>query len=211
MPGGPPSTPQSRVRPELTTWKKVLLGCAVAFVAVGFGLLAVGGDQATPDSDDTPVAGADPTPQGDPSTTPQVPQTALVHDDSPKVGWPADPGSSNSTGDPSTPVQTDSGAAGWSPFFLKGGFSFLVAFCVGFATRVWLKMAALLVGTFCLTLFLLSYLGAIHVDWVTIGGWWDDLAGRIEAEVNGFKTFMTGSLPQAGLAGMGLVAGFKRR
>ena len=100
---------------------------------------------------------------------------------------------------------------GWSPFFLKGSFSFFVAFCVGYATRVWLKAAALVLGTFFLGVFLLSYAGALDVDWTTLESWWDALTARVRSEAADFKTFVTGSLPAAGLAGLGLLAGFKRR
>ena len=34
---------------------------------------------------------------------------------------------------------------------------------------------------------------------------------RVSSEGQDFKTFLTGSLPQAGMAAMGLVAGFKQR
>jgi uncharacterized membrane protein (Fun14 family) len=139
-------------------------------------------------------------------------------DTSPKIDWPpkgqlpGDPSGGAPGGEPKSAPTVAPGAAGWSPFFLKGGFSFFVAFCVGYAARVWLKLAALALGTIFLGVFLLSYSGVIiGVDWARLEGWWDILAARIEAEAVDFKTFLTGSLPQAGLASLGLVAGFKRR
>ena len=42
-----------------------------------------------------------------------------------------------------------------------------------------------------------------HVD--------DSVIGSITDEAQGFKTFITGSLPSAGLAALGLFAGFKRK
>lgn len=108
-------------------------------------------------------------------------------------------------------VAADSGSKGWSPFFLKGGFSFLVAFTVGYAARVWLKIAALILGSFFLGVFLLSYMGVISMDWSTLETWWNSIVERVSSEGQDFKTFLTGSLPQAGMAAVGLVAGFKRR
>ena len=42
---------------------------------------------------------------------------------------------------------------------------FLVAFTVGLATRTWLKIAALILGSFCLGVFLLSYKEVLSVNW----------------------------------------------
>lgn len=141
--------------------------------------------------------------------------SSFVQDDSQTIPWPP-PGAEGvpvpeeETGS-SDEVRAEPGAAGWSPFFLKGGFSFFVAFCVGYATRMWLKLSAIFLGTFFLGVFILSYFGALDVDWTTIEGWWNAAVARIEAEAVDFKTFITGSLPQAGAAGMGLIAGFRGR
>ena len=191
-PGGGAPTTKRGSRPEITTWKKLLLGMAGLFIVVGSVLRFAGGE---PELDEPP-AGAG-------STT--VPASGLV-----SGGGAGDgaflPGEQGDDGAESVEAEPDV-----SLFFLKGGFSFFVAFCVGYATRVWLRVTMLVFGTFFGGLFLLSYLGVISVDWDTIGTWYDGLASGISGEVADFRTFLAGSLPQAGLAGLGLVAGFKRR
>ena len=225
------TTPEAteRVRPELTGWKKALLACAGVFLVIGGALrLLGGGGDTAPDDHEVVVEAEPPTPEQDPAVgegegVSKIPKTGLVDGQgtpigvgTPQIGEGV-PGLPPGTVGVPVPqeeepvVQAEPGAAGWSPFFLKGGFSFFVAFCVGYATRVWLKMAAFFLGTFFLGVFVLSYVGAVDVDWVTLEGWWDAFAGRVEAEAVDFKTFLTGSLPQAGLAGLGLVAGFKRK
>lgn len=198
----------ARVRPELTGWKKVLLAFAGAFLVLGGVLRAMGGGDVTALEHEVAADVAAPEPGHDPATGGQeeggAPASSALVDGG---GAPGDVGVPE-VGDG---VQAQPGAAGWSPFFLRGGFSFFVAFCVGYATRVWLRMAAFCLGTFSLGLLALSYAGAIDVDWMTLEGWWKASAARIEAEAVDFKTFLTGSLPQAGLAGLGLVAGFRRR
>jgi len=174
-------------RPQITPWKRVLLGVAALFVVLGGALRVAGGASAR---------------QGSPSSTSgsDVPRSTLVG----QGGGQQAPATSAGAGE-------DSAASEWSPFFLKGGFSFFVAFCVGYAMRVWLKISFLVIGTFFAGVFLLSYFGAMHVDWATIQGWYDQLAGLVREEASDFRSFLTGSLPQAGLAGLGLVTGFKRR
>jgi uncharacterized membrane protein (Fun14 family) len=123
------------------------------------------------------------------------------------------PASGLAAGSSSTaePAPGESGASGWSPFFLKNGFSFLAAFCVGYAARVWLGITFTVLGTILIAVFALSYFEVITVDWSTIGDVWGGLARRLGEELSDFRGFVTGSLPQAGSASVGLVAGFKMR
>lgn len=226
----PASTSAARPRPELTRWKKILLAGAGAFIVIGGCLEAVGGD-ASGEAEDLPVARVS-LPESRPQTAPgaasapgpmvksldpgasgaQLP--GPVSDTSEPIEWPPveSPPESEPGETPESQPRAGPGAAGWSPFFFKGGFSFFVAFCVGYAMRVWLKVAALVLGTVFLGVFLLSYTGVIiGVDWARLEGWWDVLAAHVEAEAVDFKSFLTGSLPQAGMATLGLVAGFRRR
>lgn len=185
--GAPPPKhrpPPPRKRPELTRWKKILIGLASTFLVIGGCLQAFG-------------------------STGEVAQTASSGTGAPANTLVAGDGQPGSAG--AAVVAADSGTKGWSPFFLKGGFSFLVAFTVGYAARVWLKIAALILGSFFLGVFLLSYMGVISVDWTTLETWWNAIVERVSAEGQDLKTFLTGSLPQAGMAAVGLVTGFKQR
>lgn len=183
-------------RPEITRWKKILLGIAATFVIVGGGLRAFGGSPA-PESSGSSDLGA---------ASNGVPTSGLVGSGGFQIPGV---GESGGAGGEATTAQAE--ASDWSPFFLKGGFSFFVAFCVGYAMRVWLKISFLLIGTFALGIFALSYFGAMDVNWETLQGWYDTAAAKVSEEASDFKTFLTGSLPQAGLASLGLVTGFKRK
>lgn len=183
-------------RPEITRWKKVLLGLAAVFVIVGGGLRAFGGSP-EPESTGSGPAG---------TASNGAPMSGLDSGGGFQIPGIGETGKG---GEEKTTAEAE--ASEWSPFFLKGGFSFFVAFCVGYAMRVWLKVSFLLVGTFFVGVFALSYLGALDVNWETIQGWYDSAAAKVSGEASDFKTFLTGSLPQAGLAGLGLVTGFKRK
>ena len=91
------------------------------------------------------------------------------------------------------------------------GFSFIAGFCLGTFVRSTLKLAAIAVGFWLFLTFVLSYYGLVHVDWQAIDGLWSRFAGNVEQEWGNFQRFITGSLPAAGLAGLGIFAGLKRR
>jgi uncharacterized membrane protein (Fun14 family) len=90
------------------------------------------------------------------------------------------------------------------------GFSFVAGFCLGSFVRATLKIAAIAFGFWlCMTL-VLNYYGILTVDWQAMDSLWNRFAGNVESEWGSFQTFMTGSLPAAGLAATGLVIGLKR-
>lgn len=97
-----------------------------------------------------------------------------------------------------------------SPVFLKLGFSFFVGFAVGYAFRAFVKLALIFVGLQLLALFGLSYVEWVTVNWEVMGSAWDGFAERVASEVQTFKSFLTGSLPQASLGATGLYAGFRK-
>lgn len=90
------------------------------------------------------------------------------------------------------------------------GFSFLAGFCIGSFIRSMLKVASIAVGFWLFMTFLLAYFGLVNVDWNAIQTVWDRFAAAIENEWGDFQRFMTGSLPAAGLAVLGLSVGLKR-
>ena len=98
----------------------------------------------------------------------------------------------------------------WSPFFIKGGFSFFVGFCIGYALRAFFKISAVALGLVFLVVFGLEYAGLLQVDWDSAGELYDAAIAKLGTEFDSAKAFITGSLPSAGLAGLGLYAGFKR-
>ena len=90
------------------------------------------------------------------------------------------------------------------------GFSFLAGFCIGSFLRATLRVAAIAFGFWLLMTFLLSYYGLVVVDWDAMDALWNRFASNVEREWGSFTTFMTGSLPAAGLAAGGLAIGLKR-
>lgn len=90
------------------------------------------------------------------------------------------------------------------------GFSFLAGFCIGSFVRAALKVVAIAVGFWLLMTMLLAYFDLVVVDWNAISGVWDRFAANIEKEWGTFQTFLTGSLPAAGLAIGGLAIGLRR-
>lgn len=90
------------------------------------------------------------------------------------------------------------------------GFSFVAGFCVGAFLRAMIKIAAIAFGFWLLATMLLSYFGLLTVNWQGIDELWNRFALAVEQEWSSFQTFMTGSLPAAGLAVTGLAVGLKR-
>ena len=90
------------------------------------------------------------------------------------------------------------------------GFSFVAGFCVGAFLRAMIKVAAIAFGFWLVATMLLSYFGLLTVNWQGIDELWNRFALAIEQEWTSFQSFMTGSLPAAGLAVTGLAVGMKR-
>lgn len=90
------------------------------------------------------------------------------------------------------------------------GFSFLAGFCIGSFIRATLKVAAIAFGFWIFLTMVLSYYGIMTVDWSQMDSLWSRFSGNVESEWGNFQTFMTGSLPAAGLAITGLAVGLKR-
>ena len=90
------------------------------------------------------------------------------------------------------------------------GFSFIAGFCLGSFLRATLKIAAIAFGFWLLMTFLLAYYGIVVVDWHAMDSLWNRFASNVGQEWGSFQTFITGSLPAAGLATAGLAIGLKR-
>lgn len=108
---------------------------------------------------------------------------------------------------------TNDGGADTSPA-AKGvfrlGFSFVAGFCLGSFVRAALRTAAIAFGFWLALTFVLAYFGLVTVDWNAIDSLWDRFTANVAAEWTDFRTFVTGSLPAAGLATTGIVVGLKR-
>ncbi|MEE2940002.1 MAG: hypothetical protein VX460_06430 [Planctomycetota bacterium] len=217
-------------RPPMAAWKKavVALSLVLGIVGVASGGASMGDPASTsgrgsastslPVSEDMAVArGArvDPGAAGASSLTAADPTSTSAT----SAGGAAEPagftagGSAGGTiiiGDGSTPTAPEA-APLWAPVLAKGGLSFFVAFCVGYALRTFLKGTMLVIGVVALAIFGLQKAGILgEIDWAVARGHWDDLTAGIGRQFESLRTFVTGSLPSAGSAGLGLVAGFRR-
>lgn len=99
----------------------------------------------------------------------------------------------------------------WSAGMFRLGFSFFAGFSVGYALRKAAKMVVFACGLAFLFLFLLAYAELITVNWNGFDQLFAKLGERIQEESAKFQTFITGSLPSATLAGLGLYTGIRRR
>lgn len=99
----------------------------------------------------------------------------------------------------------------WPPLLAKGGLSFFVAFCIGYALRTFMKATMLVIGVTALAIFGLQKLGILgEIDWGRAEEYWDGLTANIGKQFASLRAFVTGSLPSAASAGVGLIAGFRR-
>ena len=198
-----------RARRPLPRWKKVLLTFAGGLLVVGLGLqlpgLLGGGDAGRKISKD-PENRA-----GTAREPPATGQTLLAPD-------AREDGDSQAGRVPAAEPTVERVAANeggalteWSPGLAKGGFGFFLGFCIGYAVRTFFRIGALVIGLVLLALLGLSYTGVMPPpDWGAIEGHLGRLGESLREQASGFRTFLTGNLPSAGLAGLGVFTGFKK-
>ena len=99
----------------------------------------------------------------------------------------------------------------WAPLLAKGGLSFFLAFCVGYALRAALKILFLTVGLAALAVFGLQYAGFLgEVQWDRLTEFWDVGVAAAREQADGLQAFITGSLPSAASGTLGIFTGFRR-
>lgn len=114
-------------------------------------------------------------------------------------------------GGPSSGTEDSATKTLWAPLFAKGGLSFFIAFCIGYALRTFLKGTMLVIGVVALAVFGLQKAGLVdNINWEKAQGYWDSLTANIGEQFESFKTFVSGSLPSAASGSVGLLAGFRR-
>ncbi|MEL6429431.1 MAG: FUN14 domain-containing protein [Planctomycetota bacterium] len=186
---------EAEERTPMAAWKKALVVFALVAGVFGWSTMARAEEAAQEDAARMSAASAD-------GST--VLPTSLSAGDFNGGQIPGIPGEGGS-------AAASNEAPLWAPLLAKGGLSFFVAFCIGFALRTFLKGTMLVVGVVALAIFGLQKAGIVgDVDWTRAQGYWDDLTANIGAQFASLKQFVTGSLPSAGSAGVGLVAGFRR-
>jgi len=113
---------------------------------------------------------------------------------------------------PNQPGGTGQGAAGEpaAKGIFRLGFSFVAGFCLGSFVRATLRVASIAFGFWLAMTVVLSYYGLVVVDWNAIDQVWSRFCTNVENEWGNFQSFVTGSLPAAGLAVAGLAVGLER-
>ena len=212
----------------LPVWKKWLFAFAAASV-IGGACLSVAEAATTrrPSGHEHTAAAPNPVPlrtdasqdptrsggQGAASTTAKPPPGAASFAD----GIELPPEGSASFLPTTTPRDTppiegpSDGGDAWSFGFLKMGFSFFVGFSLGYALRVFMRVAVVFAGLFFALMFLLSYAGIVEVHWEVMDSLFSRAMDNLGGQLTEARAFITGSLPSAGLAGLGLVAGYRRK
>jgi len=205
-------------------WK--ILSVLAACLLTAGGLVGVYlGNDAIPDRPTAMTAQTDPSPTGAPAAGStdaprvEVPGASGFGSGLPPVTVPdtppdpdatptPDPTPSAETKSETPPVDADNP---WTPALLRGGLSFLVGFSLAYAVRTFMKIAIFFLGVWAASLFLLASLGWIEVHWNLIDAAFASWSSTIGEQFESARTFITGSLPSAGMAGLGLVTGFRRK
>ena len=188
---GSSSRGEAQVSPlrRIAGWKKALLALSLVLMASSGGLWGV-----------SHFARVDEKPAAAPATRPGTPVPG-VH------GLVATPKTAET---PEPAEETPEPAADWYPAVFRLGFSFFVGFCIAYALRAFFKVSLAAIGVILLALFGLQYAGVVQVDWSAMGRHYDGVVGWLAGQFSGFKNFVTGYLPSAASAGVGLFAGFRR-
>lgn len=105
------------------------------------------------------------------------------------------------------PVGTQWGVWGAPTFRL--GFSFVIAYLAAFAVRVVLKTAMLGAGMAILLLVGLQAAGIIDIHWAVLESKGGTAAAWLKEQTESMHAFLTGYLPSAGAASVGLIAGIR--
>jgi len=180
-------------------WKIVSIAVALLLVVAG-GLITV----ASGGTEETPVASA-------PAGRTPTGGSALV----PGAGiLPGGGPSSTPDGEPPAEAAPEEAAADenpLSPAMLRGGLSFFVGLAVAFALRSFFKIGLFFLGLWLITLLLLAQAGWVEIHWDLMDDSFARMTSRIGEQFESMRTFITGSLPSAGMAGLGLVTGLRRR
>jgi uncharacterized membrane protein (Fun14 family) len=97
-----------------------------------------------------------------------------------------------------------------SPALFRFGSSFIAGFFLGYAFRKFLKWSLLVSGAVLGCIFVLKKLGVFNLDWAGMEGHVSHSVSWAQGQAGAFKDFLTGYLPSAGAAFVGLFVGARR-
>lgn len=97
-----------------------------------------------------------------------------------------------------------------SPAVARFGGCFVVAFCVGYAFKKFIKVTAILTGVLLIALFALQKSGVINLDWAWVQSGLESGVAWLKGEAGAMKDFILGYLPSSASALAGLVVGLRK-
>jgi uncharacterized membrane protein (Fun14 family) len=113
-------------------------------------------------------------------------------------------------------IATVGGLASWvadysSPAVAGIGGSYLAGFFIGWASRRFLKMAALITGGLLAGIAVLEETGWIELDWTTVETQITHAIATAHQGAQGLKHVLSGYLPSTGAGAVGMFFGFRKK
>jgi len=113
-------------------------------------------------------------------------------------------------------IATAGSLAAWiadysSPMLAGIGASYLAGFFLGWASRRFLKMAALITGALLACIAVLEETGWIDLEWTTVETQITHAIAAAHEGAQGLKHILSGYLPSTGAAAVGMFFGFRKK
>ena len=113
-------------------------------------------------------------------------------------------------------IATVGGLASWvadysSPAVAGIGGSYLAGFFIGWASRRFLKMAALITGGLLAGIAVLEETGWIELDWTTVETQISHAIAAAHQGAQGLKHVLSGYLPSTGAGAVGMFFGLRKK
>jgi uncharacterized membrane protein (Fun14 family) len=89
--------------------------------------------------------------------------------------------------------------------------SYLAGFFIGWASRRFLKMAALITGGLLACIAVLEETGWIDLDWTSVEAQISHAVAAAQQGAQGLKHILSGYLPSTGAAAVGMFFGFRKK
>jgi len=96
------------------------------------------------------------------------------------------------------------------PVLFRFGSSFIAAYFLGYAFRKFLKWSLIVSGAVLAGIFVLRKFGVFDLDWGAVEGQVSESVSWAHGRAGALKDFLTGYLPSAGAAVVGLFMGARR-
>ena len=98
-----------------------------------------------------------------------------------------------------------------SPAVAGIGGSYLAGFFIGWASRRFLKMAALIAGGLLACITVLENTGWIDLDWAAVESQISHSIAAVHRGAEGLKHLLSGYLPSTGAGAVGVFFGFRKK